>query len=55
MERPEYLQRKNCPECDTELQVLMFMGRIPEFLVCEKCGLAFPLDGKNLEPVAEII
>lgn len=51
----KYKQHKTCPKCDTELQVLMFMGTIPEFLVCPKCKEAYPLDGKSLEPIATII
>lgn len=35
-------QEHNCPECDTVLKVLLFMGEIPDGYVCPKCKLYYP-------------
>lgn len=46
----------NCPKCKAKFQVLMFMGVIPEFLVCPKCKTAYTVDEKgNLRAVAHVI
>jgi hypothetical protein len=45
-----------CKKCNTEFQVLMFLGIIPEFLVCPECNTAYASDDEgNINAVATVI
>ena len=46
-------ESKKCPKCDTELNVVLFMGVQPDFYSCSKCRVAFSLE--DLRPLATII
>jgi len=37
------MNKHNCPNCQTELQVLLFMGVQPDGFVCPKCKIVFPI------------
>lgn len=40
-----------CPDCNTPLQVLLFMGEIPEGFVCPKCQVFFDFEIKKLASI----
>jgi len=46
---------KCCPVCGNKLDILLFMGILPEFLVCGKCKTAFTIENDKLKPIAKVI
>lgn len=38
------MKKFKCEKCDTELEVMLFMGVQPEYYVCPKCQVAFDVD-----------
>jgi uncharacterized protein YbaR (Trm112 family) len=37
-----------CPDCDTRMELFLFMGVQPEGYTCPKCKMFYPIDDNGL-------